>query len=60
MKCVDEMNSYRGKLRSDNPIRPLPGTEWAELINECMRKPGEITNGHKELRATVRIIISTK
>lgn len=45
---------------SDNPIRLLPGTERVELINECMRNPGEITNGHKDLRATEGIIILTK
>ena len=45
---------------SDNPIRLLPGTERVELINECMRNPGDITNGHKDLRAMEGIIILTK
>lgn len=54
-------HSERGGSRgSDNPIRLLPGTERVELINECMRNPGEITNGHKDLRAMEGIIILTK
>lgn len=46
------MSSYRGKLRSDNQIRPLPCTKRAELMNECIRVPGEVTNGHTDLRET--------
>lgn len=49
-----------GRRGSDNPIGLLPGTQRIELINECMRNPGEITNGHKDLRAMEGIIILTK
>lgn len=49
-----------GRRGSDNPIRLLPGTERVELINECMRDPGEITNGREHLRAMEGIIILTK
>jgi len=55
------MSSYGGKLRPDNPIRPLSGDKGlSSRMHVCMRKLGEITNGHQDLRETGRIILSTE